>query len=628
MINSYLRNVKRKGLLIIVFSLVWVSSHAQMLDDSKSVYGPTTTQYTSEHELMFNDTSFQIVDTANVNIHRFTRIESNNYKIQDLGAPGTALRNIYYKPPKVIGARSGFEAYQMYFKPSEDFIYYDTKSPFSRIGAAVGGEGRSKVDVSFNQSDSSNFNVGIDYRNVTTDKQYASGGRTDRLAESIGFDAYLAYYSKQRRYLILGNFSRVNHKVADQGGVDTTGGGSFSEDQLSSYLIKSKSNFKKRNYHIFHQFKIHNTLQVYQTIDRSFEEMRFQVASLSEDKKYLGNSIYFNPNATLDSTSFTTTRVESGIKGSIGKLFYKGYFKYRNYMFDYGLQDQDTVKNFKGNWVEPTGKELYFGGVASINFTKDYKLIGEIDVNLNGNQKLLGHLLGKTFDAHLTTMQYEPAIMEMAYLGNHDYWINDFETTKVLHAEGGYRFDLGDSYIRPNATFSTISDYIYYGKDSLPSQTSGVTTLNNISLDYKIKFFKNFYLHGSGTYAMVSGSDVEAFQIPEILIYTGLYHHGFYFDNNLDIQTGIDFHWKSAYYAANYRPSIQQFILQDHALVEPYPVLDVFANVKLGHAYFFTRFNNILGLLSEVTENYYLVAPNYIGKKPTFDFGFYWLFFD
>ena len=189
--------MKRSGLYLLLFLAHGIN--AQILDDStKLVYGPATTRYIYENHLKYNDLYFSIVDTAVFNIHRYTTTELSNYLLQDLGVIGTAARSIYNTLPSVIGARSGFYVYEPFFKPPEDFRYYDTKSPYSRIGAAIGGGGRSRVDAGFNRSDSSNFNIGIDYNRIISDKQTSSIGRHDRLTDSEGYDIYMVYFTPKR----------------------------------------------------------------------------------------------------------------------------------------------------------------------------------------------------------------------------------------------------------------------------------------------------------------------------------------------------------------------------------------------------------------------------------------------
>ena len=77
-------------------------SYAQILDDTtKLVYGPTTTQYTYEHNIKYNDRHFNVIDTSIIDIHRYSHTEESEYKFQDLGTIGTAVRSVIYEPPKL-----------------------------------------------------------------------------------------------------------------------------------------------------------------------------------------------------------------------------------------------------------------------------------------------------------------------------------------------------------------------------------------------------------------------------------------------------------------------------------------------------------------------------------------------
>ena len=272
-------------LLVSVFTSILTPSQAQILDDTtKLVYGPTTTTYTTDEQIKYNQVHFQPIDTSILDIHRYSHTEESENNYQDLGVIGTALREMYYKPPEIIGVRSGFEVYEPYFRPVSDFKYYDTKSPYSRIGAAVGGRGRSRVDVGFNRSDSSNFNIGIDYRRMVADKQTNSIGRNDRLTDSEGYDAYMIYHTKNNKYLIMGNFSRVRQTVVDQGGIDTTGSylnidtpPAYFDENANVFLDNAASSYKKRNFHFYHHLKFHEAFQLFQTFDRTFEENIFKI---------------------------------------------------------------------------------------------------------------------------------------------------------------------------------------------------------------------------------------------------------------------------------------------------------------------------------------------------------------
>ena len=607
-----------KRVVVVLLIFVGFSGYGQILDDTtKLVYGPSTTQYLYERNIKYNDLYFTPVDTAIFNLHRFTPTEVSRYLIQDLGVLGTANRNLYYTPPTIIGARSGFSAYESFFKPTEDFRYYDTKSPYSRIGAAIGGKGRSRVDVGFNRSDSSNFNIGLDYNRLVGDKQTASLGRNDRLTDSEGYDIYMVYFTRNNKYLILGNWARNKTTVVDQGGIDTTGGFSFFDENAGVLLQNAKSEFLKRNLHFYHHFLPDSGIQFYQNFDRTYESAKFRDDDLGADDGYF-EKYYFSTDTTSEENIFITNTLETGVKGTIGKLFYLGYYKIRSFDFRYGQANSDTL-DFKNLKPESQGIENYLGGMVRVQLNRNYMLSGSIDFNLNGNQRIAGNLRAKNFDVRLILQQHSPTFMQQAYLGNHDFWVNDFRNIKVLDVEGGYMQPIGSS-------FATITDYVYYDKNALPAQTDGTTTIIAPGIEFSFNFRNHFYIQGNFDYNLVSGAQTEAMPVPEFFTNVNIFYHDLLFNNNLELQVGIDNHWKSDYFAPNYRVSTQQFFIQDEANIEGFLISDFYLNIKLDHAFLFAKVNNLMKALNGGTG--YFVAPKYVGKRTLFDFGFYWMFYD
>jgi len=612
---------------IIPFLVFGIAVKAQVLDDStKVVYGPNTTKYVEEDNILYNDLTYTVIDTSSINSHRWSKTEKSEYMMQDLGVSGTAMRNIYFELPYIIGARPGYSAYVPYFKSIREFKYYDTKSPYSRIGAAVGGRNRTTVDVGFNRSDSSNFNIGIDYLNTSSDKQVNSKGRNDRLSKAEGFDAYLSYFTKNRRYLIMGNFSRVKVEAVEQGAIDTLNTIDISvfDRDAKVLLTNANSEYFKRTYHLYHQFKVNERLQVYQIMDKSYDQSKFMDDPLATELDYY-DTTYLNDESTYDSTLFETISLENGLKGSIGSLFYSAYYKYRNYTFKYGAGELDTL-DFKNSKPSQDGVEHYIGGRVRYVFNSDFKLGGGIDFNLNGNQRLWGKVRLKGLEGDFVTQQYEPSFMEKAYLGNHDYWVNDFQTIKALKVEGSYKLKFQErSFVQPKAIFTNFTDYVYYNNEAVPQQINGNSTILTLGAKFLIEPLPHFYIEGEGLYTTVSGDSAQAFPVPTIMANLNIYIHRINYGGHLDWQIGFDNHWKSDYFAPDYRVSTNQFFIQDQFNIPSFLITDVYLNVKVGHAYVFAKFNNLVNL---ITKESYFVAPNYVGKRSVLDYGFYWMFFD
>ena len=91
------------------------------------------------------------------------------------------------------------------------------------------------------------------------------------------------------------------------------------------------------------------------------------------------------------------------------------------------------------------------------------------------------------------------------------------------------------------------------------------------------------------------------------------------------MQLGVDFHWKSEYYALGYDPAIRQFYNQNTFKPQDFSIIDVFLNGKIKRARIFLKYNN---LIQAFTGQGYFLTPYYPGQRNVLDFGFDWSFYD
>ena len=123
----------------------------------------------------------------------------------------------------------------------------------------------------------------------------------------------------------------------------------------------------------------------------------------------------------------------------------------------------------------------------------------------------------------------------------------------------------------------------------------------------------------------VSGSSAQAIRIPELFSLTQLSYNNLIFNGNLDLHTGIDFHWRSDYYAMGYDPAITQYHIQDEFESYNYPLVDVFINARVNRGRLFLKLNNVMEL---ILDRGYFATPYYPGQETILDFGIDWIFFD
>jgi hypothetical protein len=133
------------------------------------------------------------------------------------------------------------------------------------------------------------------------------------------------------------------------------------------------------------------------------------------------------------------------------------------------------------------------------------------------------------------------------------------------------------------------------------------------------------YLRPQVIYSTFLVNDDNALRVPELFVNTQLAYENQWFNNNLEVQIGIDFHWKSTYYDFGYDPAMQQYYAQDEVKSPAFPLTDIFLNGKMKRGRFFFKYSN---LVQAFTQEGYLSTPVYPGQRNIFDFGFELLLFD
>ncbi|MEM6523471.1 MAG: putative porin, partial [Bacteroidota bacterium] len=605
-----------------------------ILDDStKQVYGPSTTKYTFLQNIKYNIPVLWSVDTSIIDWHQtqFQYVSKYKNKYVDLGNIGTAMHSIYPLETDVIGASSGFTLFDPYsYNPSE-IKYYRTLSPYSRFKIIWGGEGRSRTEASYTRNINERSNFFFDYRGLFIDKQIGRTGRGDRNVQGINYMFGGSYGSKNGRYQAYGNFTRTRHSVEEIGGVEVSDINdieAYFDDNRQPALNDAQNIELRTNYQLYHQYKLREGFQVYHEYNRFKLQNDFESVG--------GNDAFFDGVIAVDSLTETLNikdrskivyrQNEVGVKGDLGKSFYNFYYKLKDIDFDYKFLDGDTIGVDTDRFENYVGVNLRFGN-DSVSFINAY---GEY--LLDGNFKLGGSLKNNWIEAEGYTALSQPTFIQQAYLGRHDLWVNNFDDPLTTSIKGALNFNRGIFNIKPKASYTLLSNYIYFRETdaSQPRSLQPVQASSDISMitgevELSVNFMKYLNFNSEIIYTNVSGGSADAIRVPDLFVNAQIYFGKAIFKGNLPVQIGFDFHWKSAYFANAYDPAIMQFYVQDVFEVPEYPIVDVFFNAQMKRGRFFFKFNNLYEFINGTG---YFYVPGYPGQSPILDFGFDWSFYD
>lgn len=607
---------------------------SQILDDSTTnVYGPKTTLWITEQDLFTNRITYQPLDTTLNNYHRWTYVQQFNNLYQDLGNVGTSLNSIFPTVPTMVGVTPGYPTYNLFYETMEP-RYYDTKSPFTRIFVVWGGDGRATTNVEFSRNIKPNWNFGFNYRPILVDKQIQRARKGDRQTISHYYDFHTSYRSINGKYVALANFRRIRHRVNENGGVmltrDTTLNGYF-EANAQPYLFAAQSEELRNAFHAFHAYKLSPFVQFYQKVDLARQRNRFTDTRANETN-YDAYFLYTNPDPDIDvqnvrdGIEFKTFTNEVGIKGDTSLFFYSLYYKVRQYsVFNRYLADSEVI-------YDTRGMEHYVGGQLQVRLDSVTHATGQAEYLLDGNYRLHGNMMSRWIDASVTVAQVKPSFLSLVYRGSHHSWINNFSNPVYAQAKAFLKADFDGFFFSPGLTFTNQTNLIYFRSNSstgqpqvIPVQSSGIQQIVTPEVRMSVRFLKHLYFRPQMMYSLVNRNDDEAVRVPTWFMNAQLAFENMLFKRAIQVQIGVDAHWRSDYTALNYDPAIQQYYVQDSFVNAAYPLVDVFFNGRFSRGRFFVKYHNLIQL---ITQSGYLPTPGYPAKANVLDFGFDLILFD
>lgn len=653
------------GLLAIFWGNGW--SQSTILDDTtKNVYGPKTTRFILEKDLLQNRDTLYMVDTSLNATHQYDMVQRLDNMYQDLGLMGTAIRPVYFQMPTQIGTKLGMNAYQPYLLSPDKIKYFNTRSPFTQAVYGQNTRGNQKIHFRYTRSINERFNVGLLYRRENTHKQFAGESTRDLAADHHSLAIHAAYQSKNKRYRLLYHFSHLNQITLEQGGVvlgegDTTATGEVRVDSLFGYDLEAaqlgltaRSWQTQNTHHLYHEYKLFKQLQIFHILDLSRQRDDYEDTGISTGS----NRNFYNSFATgTEVFVYDSTRTSegfkhrmfdnmAGVKGSLGPIYYQGYARARQYKLTHQREGQIegvevkatdgiiingvTIPQFTLDSI-PTrintqNTELFLGGAFGINFNKFSRLFAtaEYALTARSDYRLAVAFESRGLVARLKSSFTTPTLAQQRFASNHFNWNNNFNN--MLANEASISYDIKTPWFvaRPFGSYTLINDYIYFNDKALPVQAPDLVQIASGGVDLHMRW-RSLNLRTKAIFSQYLG-DVEYIRVPQIFVNSRIYCEDCLLSKLMHTQIGFEVHYKSAYKADGYMPVSKQFYWQDKLLSPAYALVDFFFNVQIGRVRVFLKMSHLNHLFNG--DRGYITTPAFTGMRSAFNIGFNWMFFD
>lgn len=591
-----------------------------LLDDStKMVYGPNTSLHFFEKDIKRNRLQVFPQDTALNNFHNYDPVAKSGWKYQDLGNIGSAATPIFYQIPEMIGTRSGYSAYDLYYRAPETRKYFDTKSPFTNMSAFFGGGNRNMLDIEFARNINPRWNVGLEFHTIRSKKTLNPVARDDNMVEQNSYSFHTNYRSENGRYWFLGNFSRMRHVVNEIGGIippeiDSTSL-YFTYEDAKVWLRYTQARDLRQDYHFYHEYKVKDGLQLYHVFDRKNQDLIFETDMTTSDTLYYPIDGLSARDTAQNKNFFSEWKNEVGFKGTFGGFYYNAYAKFRSGKMRNPRFDSDQTFN-----------EVFVGGELIGKISEKWTVSADGEYLLPGAFRVHGLFSSPWVDAEYTKALYKPTSMQQEYQGYFLNWSNQFDNIGVDQIKGTLKLDLKKIHIRPSLTLNRINNYVYFDESRKATQALGEAFMLQPGLIANFQIGKKFRWDNEIIFTEVTGNGADAFRIPSVYANSKIYFDSPLFDENVYVQIGVDIRYHSDYNANAYFTATQQYYLQNDFNVYAYPVADFFLDFRINRTRVLFKYNHLnSGLMREPG---YFVTPDYTGYKSFIDLGITWYLFD
>ncbi|WP_448520235.1 putative porin [Rhodoflexus sp.] len=638
----------------VLFMLVRPCLLAQQADAAKvkkdSVrYGPNTTRYYNWHTLYHNITDTLYIDTAYANRHRYNLVQRNENTWQDLGIFGTAAQPIFYREPEQIGTRLGMRSLEAYRLQRDEVRYFDSYSPVTDLDYIQGGKGRTRLRVTHARSITPDASAAIFFQRQESNKILGRNSRrNDPMLTVQNYGAMTRFFSRDLRYKLLAHFIYSDHAIQENGGYNTDDLSPPTSATLANVIPQELrysleqvvSREKVRTFHLYQQYDLKkDSTQDAKLTTQVFHQLEW-LRQINEyvDENPRGNLATFYRNFPFNinlfrarelryATNYEQLDNRAGIKGQWNRFRYRAYL--RNRIYDYSAEYMDVSTLGDSVRQVQLPPEWFAGFAANIPIYRHHKMEAEAEVQLplqDYRAKVI--YINKWFRGMWLRTVYRPDLTQRHVFGSFFQWDNvDFIPTvsdRLSYATGFIPVPYLRKYLSFSrfAGFENIQNMVYYDTAGIARQTTEGVRLIHAAINMKAQW-KDLQLLTTVRFSQNIGADV--FRVPLFLVNSQFFMQRRFFEDRLDGQFGLDFHWKSAFYANAYMPATQQFILNDRYLTDGYPVLDLFFNFKISRALLFVKVNNIL---QDIAGRAYFHTPRYYAQPRSFELGINWLFFD
>lgn len=285
-----------------------------------------------------------------------------------------------------------------------------------------------------------------------------------------------------------------------------------------------------------------------------------------------------------------------------------------------------------GEIVKQQGKTVHFNARGEFYFAGTD--VGQ--VSINGNADLNIPLLGDTvtLDAKASFDLLNPDTYFYKYRSRHFEWDNNLDMETITHIEANLSYPRTDTRLR--FAVDNLTNYTYFGityslgnglkhigTDVTPRQASDIQVIT-------AQMYQNLHygiLHWDNILTFQKSTDEKALPLPKLNVYSNIYLR-FKIAHVLNTDFGADIRYFTEYFAPEYCPAMQSFVIQENdevrTAVGNYPIINAYVNFQLKNCRFYLMMSHV----NCSGKGNYFLTPHHPLNGQVLRFGLNWNFFN
>ena len=582
----------------------------------------------------FDSTKLRTLDSS---INDFSRYFPLPYTVRSLGNLGTATQSLLFNPYMKAGFNAGFHGYDRYNYSLENTKFYETTRPFTELAFVLGAKAEQVVDFLHTQNKKDNFNFSLQYRFSNS-----PGALKNQNANVNNLRFTSHFKSNNRKYELFFVFLSNKNASSENGGLqspskldslslndpyelETRLGKSAAASRnpfntnvstgniytSSQFVIRQQFDIGKKDssvvdsvtYRIFYpRLRLQHTLSVasnaYQFLDTYVDSSKYQLyfnKSVASGKSINYKDSWQDLTNEFSVLTFPDKNNQSQyLKTGIAYQALKGTFDTTGTISFYNIYAVGAYKNRSRNkiWDIDAHANLYLNG----QHAGDY----EAAIYL---QRYLGSKAG------YLTLGFNNVNRSPAFVLDP---LSSFSINASTNFAKENSIQLMAKYEKPNRRFSFtanyygINNYMYFDGFFAAKQASGLFNLLQLSLEKKwhLKGYWNWYTEMHVQQKIGTGPvNVPVFYTRNRLAFEGN------FFTNLDVSTGLEMQYFTAYNADGYSPFLGAYFYQSNQQLSNRPDI---------HAFFHFRIKRLKGFIRVENLNSLNTAKGFSFDKPNF----------